>query len=370
MTPEARPTSAVARTGSVAAASFVQNAIAFVATAYVSRLLGPAGRGMYYLPILTATTVLAFCKLGVDQANVYLLATRRIPMRSLSAQNSLLALTMGLVGVAATGLLPSVWPSLVAPSSRWLLLTASLMIPLGIHTQLSAGLLSLAGKPAVQYHAATVGALAQIVLLAAVAAATGLSPDRAVAIAVVGTALTWAVLTVRIGRLVPVSPGFDGPLLRDTLRISFPLYVSSLLLLLHLRVDMFMVSLWSGARALGLYSVAVVLAETLMLANESVALGILPEQVDVPVRDAALRAFGGVRAMVAIGLALSIAWVARRLAIDPAGVWRRLHAGVRRAGRAPARHRNARPATDVQRTDPANRTPVAVRGNCRRVAAL
>jgi O-antigen/teichoic acid export membrane protein len=301
--------SIIARTGSIAAASFVQNAVAFAATIYVSRLLGPEGRGVYYLPILTATTVLAFCKLGVDQTNVYLLGTRRIPMRSLSRQNTALALCAGGLGLAVTVILPFVTPSMYRTTTVAALFVAGLLIPVGLHTQFTAGLLSLAGQPALQYRAGVVGAIAQIVVLALLTMRGSLTPGTAVAAAVSGAAVTWALLSIRLSQITSVLPAVDLRLLRETLGTSIPLHAASLLLLLHLRVDMFMVSSWRGARALGLYSLAVALGETVMLVTESVALAILPEQVTGSVQDAARRSLEGARAMVIIGLLLCVGWV-------------------------------------------------------------
>jgi O-antigen/teichoic acid export membrane protein len=301
--------SLVARTGSIAAASIAQNAVAFVATIYVSRLLGPAGRGIYYLPILTATTVLSFCKLGVDQANVYLLGTRGIALQRLSGQNTTMAVCAGAVGLAAMAALPFAWPTMYASATPGALLAAGALIPLGLHTQFTAGLLSLAGRPAVQYRAGAIGALAQIAVLAVLSVRGVLSPATAVGAAVAGAAVMWTILSRRLSGMVSVAPVLDGALLRDTLKTSLLLHASALLLLLHLRIDMFMVSSWMGARALGLYSLAVTLVESMMLVTESVALAILPDQVIGTVEDAARRSLEGARAMVIIGLLLSAGWI-------------------------------------------------------------
>ena len=48
---------------------------------------------------------------------------------------------------------------------------------------------------------------------------------------------------------------------------------------LHLRLGMFMVKGIVGTAALGLYSLSVVLAETVLLPTDSLALAILPRQV-------------------------------------------------------------------------------------------
>src|SRR5512140_3851290 len=65
----------------------------------ISRTLGPDGRGVFSLATVLATTLLVIGKLGIDQANVYLHGTRRVPTARLAGQTSLLSLVVGLAAV-------------------------------------------------------------------------------------------------------------------------------------------------------------------------------------------------------------------------------------------------------------------------------
>ena len=69
-----------------------------VICAWVSRGIGPQGRGLYYTPLLAATTTIALCHLGLDQTNVYLFGTRRVPLNKLVGQAGFVALVAGVVG--------------------------------------------------------------------------------------------------------------------------------------------------------------------------------------------------------------------------------------------------------------------------------
>jgi len=66
--------------------------LGFATSVLLSRGLGPEGRGVYYLPVIAAGTMVALCKLGLEQANVFLYGTRGLSIGRLSGQNGLVAL--------------------------------------------------------------------------------------------------------------------------------------------------------------------------------------------------------------------------------------------------------------------------------------
>ena len=300
--------SAVTNTASILGSSLLQYVVTFAASALVSRILGPTGRGAFYLPVLGATTVLAFCKLGLDQANIYL-AGPGVSLDRLSAQNTLGSLVVGVVGFLVTVALPWLAPPLFRETPALYLLAAAATVPLGLHWQLSSGLLSQAGQPKWHYRAATAGALVQIAVVLGLLASGGLSPGQALGAVLLATAISWAIVASALRRLTRVRPAADRTLFADTLRHALILHAAALLLFLHLRLDMFMVKAWIGLEALGLYSLSAVLAETLMLTTESVALAILPGQVTDTVTGAATRALRASRAVVVVGAVMALGWL-------------------------------------------------------------
>ncbi len=90
-----RPASIVADSAHTFVLWVLTYGVGFVASVLISRGLGPAGRGEYYLPIVTAGTMVALCKLGLEQANVYLFGSRAVSIARLAAQSTLVA---GVVG--------------------------------------------------------------------------------------------------------------------------------------------------------------------------------------------------------------------------------------------------------------------------------
>jgi O-antigen/teichoic acid export membrane protein len=77
---------------------------------------------------------------------------------------------------------------------------------------------------------------------------------------------------------------------------------------LHFRVDLFLVKGMIGTAALGYYSLAVVLAETTLLATESLAIAVLPRQIGNSLQDAARLALRGARANGVVAIAAGLLW--------------------------------------------------------------
>ena len=316
-------------TAHVLALSIAQYLLGFVSSAIVTRALGPAGRGAYYLPILAATTAIAVGKLGVDQANVFLYGTSGISQQRLAAQNGAIALGCGLLLGAALPLLPSLAPDTFGATPIAWLVIAAVTIPLGLHAQLTGPLWALVGKVRRQYIAGVAAGVAQVGIALALFVAGRLTVTAALVLSLTGSVVMWAVIAAPLVRERGAWIAWDMPLLKTTLRSALVLHLGMTLFFLHLRVDMFMVEAWLGAAPLGQYSIAVTLAETLMLATDAVAVAVLPGQMTNTLAEAAARALRAARvnALLGTGLACAAAVVcgpAIRLvygaAYDPA-VW-------------------------------------------------
>jgi O-antigen/teichoic acid export membrane protein len=281
--------------------------VALGVTVLVSRLLGPEGRGIYYVAIVASAVLVAFAKLGLEQANVFLVGTRTIAFEHLAAQNLLVSFLVGgsvaLLFLAAPAALPAVFSDVPMP----LLMIAGLAIPLSIHTQLTAGLQSLAGQVTWQFRAAIFAGLAQLALLLVLNAFSAINLTSVMLATLVGSALTWLLTLMRSGHYIRIR--WNGRLLRETLGQSLVLHVGMLLFFLHLRVDMFMVKGINGATELGQYSLAVVLAETVLLAPDSVSIALLPRQMGNTLREAALTALRAARLNGAIAVVIALGWL-------------------------------------------------------------
>jgi O-antigen/teichoic acid export membrane protein len=288
----------------------------FVISAVVSRKLGPHGRGVYYTPLLAATTTIALCHLGLDQANVYLFGSRRIHVSKLIGQSGFVALTSGTLGALGLMAFATAVPSFFAGIPTGMVMVAALLVPIGVHTIFATGLLTIQGRVAAPLLASLGGAVLQLALLEALNVGGMLSPWPVFGTYALSSVVTFVALVAMVaGRKQLVA--WDAGLLRESLRHSLVLHVGMALLFLHLRVDMFLVKGMLGVSALGIYSLAVALAETIMLATDSLSIALVPRQMEGTIREAAATALAGARTIALIALVLTVGWaIAGRVVLE------------------------------------------------------
>ena len=289
----------------------LNHAVGLGASVLIARGLGPEGRGEYYLPVVAAATMVAICKLGLEQANVFLLGTRGLSIDRLSGQNGLVAVVAGMLGVVLLLLAPSVLRTLFADTPVFLLLLGGLVIPFSLHTQLSAGMLTLRGQVTWQFRAGLFAGVIQVVLLLGLLVFGWFHVGPVLAVNLAVAIATWGFTVGPLRASGATWVRWDKALLGQTLTHSLMLHVGMVLFFLHLRLDMFMVKAMVGTAALGQYSIAVVLAETLLLATDSLAIAILPRQVGNTLGEAASLALRGTRTSALLGIGAALLQLAR-----------------------------------------------------------
>ena len=313
-------TGALANTGTSSATSIARDTVTtlllrvalyaagLAVAVLVSRVLGPSGRGEYYLLVVTAATLVSIARLGLEQANVYLYSAKSVALPRLNAQNGLVALTAGGLAAAAMIAVPFVAPGIL-DADRTSLVLAALTVPLNLHTILTAGLQTLAGQVTWQFKAGLAAAVLQLVLLAAIALSGGLSVPAVLLVNLIATAAGWTLLVRAPRSVTPPALRIDRDLLLRTLRQSLVLHLGMVLFFLQLRIDTFLIGSMAGVANLGIYSLAVLMAETMFLVTDSLAIATLPKQLTNSVADAALLALRGVRVNVILGIAIALGWI-------------------------------------------------------------
>ena len=270
--------------------TFVLRSLIFVLSVavniVVSRGLGPDGRGAYVLITLSATTIVVFGKLGLQQANIYLIGTRRVDPRRVSSQNLLVAGIAGIAGVVLLLLAPVLLPSVFGGTAFVNLAIGALTVPILLHTQLATGLQNLMHVVSWQFKAAFVGFVAQLGLIAILIALGGMTVTSALIAYAVGAFVTWLLVVSRDTRPA-TRPFVSGDTLRATLRYSLVVHVGLILLFLQTRMTLFLVQALLGTAALGVYSLAVTISESVLLTSDSLAFALLPRQTHATLRAAA-----------------------------------------------------------------------------------
>ncbi len=268
----------------------------------VARVLGPDGRGSVAFVFATTLLVAQLASLGAHWAIPNLGVHDRSLLRVLTGNSVALSLVLGGSAVAVVGLMVRVFPAVgghVDSGTRWIGLAS---VPVVI---LSYCLLMVAqsdyrfGFMNISMLLVPMTTLSVNSILAAVGA---LSVRSVIVVWVIGQVFGLAVLVWCVHTHVA---GFGRPDARVAAKMvgfGIKAHVGQMGMAGTYRLDQWLLGAISGARALGLYSVAVAWAEVLFFLPEAVAMVQRPDFVRASRKEAFRRAATAFRATVLITL--------------------------------------------------------------------
>lgn len=254
-----------------------------VTSVVISRSLGPAARGEYYVVITLANTAMSLAHLSLEQSFLVLwvsgerkdaLGTNAVMVGVI---NGVFAAALAFVIVALTK-----GPTLT-PGGYPVLLTALIAVPIGLVVMYLGFLLMLDDKINRFSAGKLVAGLIQCGLLLALAFSGHLSASIVVFIWVLATAIPLVVF-IPAFRLDRSSMSLS--VIRRAVGLGFRYHVGMTAMFLLWRADVFMLNERVSRSQVGLYSLAVTLAELTYLATDSVSQALLPRQVDPSLEEA------------------------------------------------------------------------------------
>jgi O-antigen/teichoic acid export membrane protein len=248
----------------------------------ISRALRPEGRGSYYVVVTVATTAMTLGHLSIEQAQTYLWA-RGADRRALAGNAVALGTGNGLIAAAvAWGAVQLAGQARLPVAGGWVLPVALVGVPTGIAVLYTGQLLLLADRIGRYNTGKLVSAVMQCGLLLGLVAADRLTVGAVVACWVIGLALP---LVFYVPEVRPRAVSM--PLAREALRVGARYHAGMAALFLLWRVDVFLLNAQVSKAQIGLYSLAVTLAEMTYQLTDSVALSVLPRQVELAMDESA-----------------------------------------------------------------------------------
>jgi O-antigen/teichoic acid export membrane protein len=263
---------AVAATGATRAVLLILGAVTGIVLA---RVLGPEGRGQYTVAVTIATVTVALGHFSVEQAQIALWREPR-HRDGLSANAAGLGLAVGTMAALLAGVVMlgcTRWPTLGLPPGV-LLALALASVPFNIAVVYACGTTLLSGRIGVVNRCRLGGAAFQCTTLLALAAAGDLTVRWVVAIWTASSLAQFILMRPRLRRAC------DPGLARRCLRLGVGLHAGSSAFFLLQRVDMLLLNALASARAVGLYSVAVTVAELARVLADSVTQSAMPGLAD------------------------------------------------------------------------------------------
>lgn len=246
-----------------------------VTSVLVSRLLGPAGRGVYAVAAAIGAIGVQFCNLGVHSSNTYYVARDRSLLPELLGNTLAVGLVGASVGAALVWLLFAARPAL-APLHGPLLLLGLIWVPIGLTYMLMQNL--LLGLQAVRaYNVIELSAKAMTVaLLGLVVWIQPVTPEKVFFATLLGAAVAAVLAYGRLRPLLAAPLRLSLPLFRSSFSYGFRAYAAALFGFLLLRVDLLMVQYMQGPEQAGYYSISASMADLVYMFPAVVAAILFP----------------------------------------------------------------------------------------------
>jgi O-antigen/teichoic acid export membrane protein len=249
-----------------------------VASVVVSHVLQPAGRGTYYLVTTIAATAIVVGSLSLDRAQITLWTHER-HRQAVTSNCLLLGPTIGVLAAGLAALVVSLaGPRLVPVTSRELFAIVLIAIPAGTTLVGVMNVLTLRSRVDAVNRGYLLGACSQCLPLVLL----GLTGRLTVAWVVIA----WTAATGL--PLIALLPALHGskftpslPLAARTISIGLRYHAGTVATFLLLRADIFVLNaLEPTTTAVGLYSLAVTLAELTKVLTDSIIPVMMPELVE------------------------------------------------------------------------------------------
>jgi O-antigen/teichoic acid export membrane protein len=282
ITPAVNKTRRLAQT---VATKITMVALGTAASIVISHALGPQGRGAYYVITTIASTAIVLGALSLDQAQITLW-TRAANRGPVTANSLILGWAVGIVAaVAAGGIVLGLGPGIVPIHGRGMLAAGLAAVPAGTTVIYVINVLTLRSRMDVVNRGYLLGAAAQCLPLVALGIFGTLSAEWVV---IVWTAATAIPLVLLLPALRGAAGRLDPRMARRTLGLGLRYHAGTAANFLLLRADIFILNaLEPTTAAVGLYSLAVTLAELTKLLTDSILPVMMPTQVESRATDAA-----------------------------------------------------------------------------------
>lgn len=275
----------------------------------VSRTLGPAGRGGVVFLTAMAGVSSSLASAGVEEANANFAASEPENRGALATNSLVLAAVLGIFAAAVVLGLTALFPAVGGPSATGLRLLTLAFLPVLILNLYLRWLVRAVYAFGVTNVAWVVGPAGNVAVNGILAALGELTVARAVMTWLVGQAVSTLILAWYVARR---QAGF-GPLrlrlMGRTLAFGLKTHAGRVMLLGNYRLDQWLLGAISGARALGLYSVAVAWSEALLYLPTALKFVQRPDLVRADGTEAARQTAAGFRAALSVTVLLGLGMV-------------------------------------------------------------
>ncbi|MEK7519498.1 MAG: oligosaccharide flippase family protein, partial [Patescibacteria group bacterium] len=253
----------------------------FFSLVIISRILGPEGRGVYSLIILIPGMIMAFGNLGLGSGNVYFIGSKKHKVQDVVSNSLIFSLILGaLLVLVFWGLLQMDFFQKIIESNKipqlylWLVvLTIPLTLLLGFFQSVLMGRGEITNYNKINFLREILQLLFVIILLWVLK--KGLLGAVLSHIVAIILAVLLSVFLVR--NITRIRFGFHKGLVKDSFIYGGKVYLANMMSFLNYRLDMFLIAFFLNPLAVGLYSIAVGIAERLFIIPGAITTVLYPK---------------------------------------------------------------------------------------------
>jgi len=255
-------------------------AVGIVTSIILARILGPTGKGVFALIILIPTVMLKLGSLGIEAANVYFTGSKKYNVKDIVSNSLVSAVFIGLIlivlffGVSRLNVFQTFLKSnQIKPLYLWLvILVVPFSLLLGFFRSIFLGKEKIIKYNKINILQTVFYLIALIIFL--------LIFKQGVFGAIVSYILTTVSITLfvifLIKKIIEIKFSLNKFLLKDQIKYGLKAYFGNLMQFLNYRLDMFLVAIFLAPAAVGLYSIAVGIAEKIWMLPGAIATVLFP----------------------------------------------------------------------------------------------
>lgn len=247
----------------------------FVAAVVVAREFGPSGRGAVAVGLTLVLILMQFGNVGLVTANPYFAARNPRRVQSLIANTLAWSVLVGGLLGAALLAFRALAPQAIGGASLALVAVSAAAVPWGLASVLLQSLLLGQGRMLAYNLVESLGAVAAVVALVIAQGALHPSATGALAILVAQYPAT-SVVYLLLLRRGNARPRLDRRLAVEMVRFGARVYLAAVLSFLVIRLDLMLVNAIRGSAQAGLYSVAAVIAQGLIVVPYAIGMNLFP----------------------------------------------------------------------------------------------
>lgn len=243
----------------------------------LARTLGPHDRGILALVLLLPETAVVFVKLGVTQANVYLINREGHSSSDVASNSTALALIVGTVVAGIMWLFRNdLFVSVLRGVPTWALAFALVRVPFILLDGYLYGVLQAVGRFDIYNTRTLIIEVLRVALIVVTLPVLHMGLFAAVVIhtAVTFSNITWLVITIR--RSIPFNVRLHPALLRQQLIFGLKSYAQTVTQHGLLRADIYMISYFLNPAETAFYSLALRFTELILEIPQAVGLVLYP----------------------------------------------------------------------------------------------